>query len=81
MVLDLWQRGYPKNIPASLGQFWQDELISELVENIISKIPSILCFLSRECMLCGSDFPTDLEIQTHLESGCLNDHFHTSEEN
>ena len=32
-------------------------------------------------MLCGSDFPTDLEIQTHLESGCLNDHFHTSEEN
>ena len=100
MVLDIWQKGCPSNIPASLGQFWQDELISDLIENIISgsqtclclnpkmiaayglnplcsenvpirqskahlkickrnsKISSILCYLSRECMLCGIDFPT-----------------------
>ena len=46
-----------------------------------SKIPSILCFLSRECMLCGTNFSTDLDIQTHLENVCLKDHFRISEEN
>ena len=123
MVLDLWQLGYPKNIPASLGTFFQDELISDLIENIISgnqtclslnskmitlfglnplisenftktqskahsklckwisKIPSILCLLSRECVLCGVDFNSEAEMKTHLENVCLSTHFQTSVEN
>ena len=110
MVLDIWQKGYPSSIPASLGLFWQDELISDLIENITSgsqtclslntkmiisygldpmrsenvpetqskahhrlcrrnsKISSILCFLSRECMLCGIDFQTENDIKIHLET-------------
>ena len=104
MVLDIWQLGYPKNIPASLGTFFQVDLISDLIENIISwnqtclslnskmitlfglnplisenftktqskahsklckrisKIPSILCLLSRECVLCGVDFKSEAEM-------------------
>ena len=45
-----------------------------------SKIPSILCFLSRECMLCGIDFPTENDIKIHLETECLKTYFHVSEE-
>ena len=36
MVIDIWQQGYPKIIPASLGDFFQDEMISDLIENLIS---------------------------------------------
>jgi hypothetical protein len=45
-----------------------------------SKISSILCFLSRECMLCGIDYPTEHDIKIHLETECLKNHFHASEE-
>ena len=123
MVLDIWQLGYPKTIPASLGPFWQDEFVSDLIENIISgsqtclnfntkmitllglnplasdsvtksqskahktfckrisRIPSILCLLSRECVLCGVDFNTEPEMKVHLETVCLSTCFSMSEEN
>ena len=123
MVLSIWTQGYPSNIPTSLGNFWQDEMISDLIENITSgtntclslnpkmitayglnplcsenvqqaqskahlklckrnsKISSLLCLLSRECMLCGIDFPTDNEIRVHLETECLKTYFNASEEN
>ena len=114
MVIDIWQQGYPKIIPASLGDFFQDEMISDLIENLISsnqtclslnskmithfglnpltsenvtkdqskaygkvckriaKVPSILCLLSRECVLCGVDFNKDVDLQDHLQNVCLN---------
>jgi hypothetical protein len=123
MVMGIWTQGYPSSIPTSLGPYWQDEMISDLIENITSgtntclslhpkmitdygfnplcsenvqltqtkshqkvckrnaKISSLVCLLSRECMLCGIDFKTDNDIRVHLETECLKSYFNASEEN
>ena len=53
MVLDIWQQGYPKNIPVSLGNLFQDELISDLIENIISGNQTCLSLNSKMITLFG----------------------------
>ena len=123
MVMGIWMQGYPANIPASLGPYWQDEMITEMIENMLSgsntclsmspklivkfgldplgsenvlqeqtkihqklckrnsKISSLLCLLTRECMLCGIDFATNNDLKVHMETECLKAHFKGTEEN
>ena len=67
MVLDIWQLGYPKTIPASLGPFFQDELISDLIENIISGSQTCLSFNSKMITLFGLN-PLTSESVTKAQS-------------
>ena len=71
MVSDIWQQGYPSNIPASLGQFWQDELISDLIENITSGSQTCLSLDTKMITayglnpMCSENVPTT-QSKAHL---------------